>query len=584
MSIGSLAPVTALLLADTKEFSAKMDEAGAKMEELGASSDTLGAKFTKFGKVASDAVLGLGVAAAGFAVDEGFKLNETMDKLQNSTGLSDAAIKGLTNTIIGISNKTGASTGDLATAYASIYQAGIKGAAGTNLLNNAAKAALATNTNVTTVTQSLIAVQALHLKGMQNTANTTGLLVAGSHNFIGGLQAEAGLLQGKVGAAFSEYGFTLKQAIEYGSIFSKVGLPTRSIATLATGLGKILAPIHTVTDSNGKLSHGLSSTYLNIEQLGLKYNKVASDVRTGNLAGLLLYLKNTAEQTKEPLSVLLNTVLGSGGAISGSLLLKNLGAVKTVTDNIKGAGAGSLNSAFTTASQQFGNKLHIIENQLVNSAAQFGLKLIPYLADAATFVENALTALEKSPTEQKALEISLGTAFAAAVGLKIAQATQSATQTTLLGAIARNTAVTAGEGGASNVEGGAGDAALLGFGGKAGAGALLSDVIVPGALIAGASLVATKVTDAISTNGQKNVPAYKKYDPLTLAANGMEDAAKGLQNGVNNLVGLFKGGGVHVSVDEPGVGGGGANKLPGFGKTRKPGKVTINTKISQVIR
>jgi TP901 family phage tail tape measure protein len=454
MSISGLSPVTAILLADTAEYSAKMDEAQGKMEALGAESDTLGAKFTKFGNLAADAVLGLGVAATGFALDEGVKLNETMDQLQNATGLSDAAIKVLTQDIIAISDKTGASTSDLATSLASIEQAGIHGAKAVLLLDDAAKASLATNTNVTQVTSALVAVQALHLKGTKDLTDATGLLVAGSHNFVGGLSAEASLLQGKVGAAFSEYGFTLKQAIEYGSIFAKVGLPTRSIATLATGLGKILAPIHTVTDSNGKLEHGISSTYLAIEQLGLKYSKVASDVRTGNLSGLLLYLKDVAQQTKEPLSVLLNTVLGSGGSISGSLLLKNLGAVKTVTDSIKGAGAGSLNSAFTTASEQFGNKMKIIETNLVNSAAQFGLKIIPYLSDAASFLEKSLTSLENHPLEQKALEIDLGATFAAALGLKIAQATQSATQTSLLAKIAANTSVSAGEGGVSDVEGG----------------------------------------------------------------------------------------------------------------------------------
>jgi TP901 family phage tail tape measure protein len=462
MSIGSISPVTAVLLANTQEFTARMDDAQAKMTALGASSDTAGQKFTKFGSMAADAVLGLGVAAAGFAVDEGFKLTETMDKLQNATGLSNAAIKALTQSIIQISDKTGASTADLATSLANIEQAGIKGAKALQLTDLAAKAALATNTNVVSVTQSLIAVEALHLKGTKDLANTTGLLVAGSHNVVGGMAALAAMLQGKVGAAFSEYGFTLKQAIEYGSIFSKVGLPTRSIATLATGLGKILEPIQTVTDSNGKLTKGLSSTYLKIEQLGLSYNKVASDVRTGNLAGLLLYLKDAAQQTKEPLSVLLNTVLGSGGSISGSLLLKSLPAVKTVTENIKGAGSASLNTAFTTASSQFGNKLHIIETNLVNSAAQFGLKLIPYLSDAATFVENALQSLETHPAERKALEIDLGITVAAALGLKIAQALQSTVQTGLLTDIAANTSKTAIDTSVIAAEGGGGDAAVLG--------------------------------------------------------------------------------------------------------------------------
>ena len=507
--MGLLPPVVATLIADTAEYSASMDKAIGKMGELDAASDTAGAKFTKFGNLAADAVLGLGVAAGAFALDEGYKLTETMDQLQNSTGLSNKAIKSLTQTLIQISDKTGASTSDLAASYASIYQAGFKGAAGIKLLDVAAKGALATNSDVTATTQALIAVQALHLKGTKNLADVMGELVAGSHNVTGGLQEEVSLLQGKVGAAFSEYGFSLKQAIEYGSIFAKVGLPTRSIATLATGLGKILEPIHTVTDSNGKLEHGLSSTYLKIEQLGLKYSKVASDVRTGNLAGLLLYLKQVAQETNQPLSVLLNTVLGSGGSISGSLLLKNLGAVKTVTDNIKGAGAGSLNSAFETASQQFGNKLKIIETNLKNSAAQFGLILIPYLSKAATFLENALTSLEEHPGERKALEIDLGVTFAAALALKIAQATQSTTQTSLLTRIAANTAKTAGEGGVSDVEGGGTDAALVG-GGAVTAGKFSSFL---GKFGIGADALAAAAPALLVLAGQKNASGQPTKGP-----------------------------------------------------------------------
>lgn len=477
--MGLLPPVVATLVADTKEYSAKMAEAQGQMEEFAGASDTAGAKFAKFGNILSDAVLGAAAAVAAFSIDEGVKFQDSMDALQNATGMTDAQIKKLEGTILSISNVTGASTADLATSMANIEQAGIHGAAATTLLDDAAKAALATNTNVTSVTQSLIAVQALHLKGTKDLTAATGTLVAGSHNFVGGLGEEVSMLQGKVGAAFSEYGFSLKQAITYGSIFSKVGLPTRSIATLATGLGKLLDPIHTVTDSNGKLEHGLSSTYLAIQQLGLKYNKITSDVKTGNLADLLLYLKDVAAQTNEPLTVLLNTVLGSGGAISGSLLLKNLGAVKEVSKGIAGSGSNSLQTAFETASEQFGNKMHIIENQLKNSAAEFGLKLLPYIADAATFLENAMQHLEAHPAEQKALEIDLGVTVAAALGVKIAQALQSTVQTGLLTKIAANTTVLATEGGVGDAEGGAGG---------------LSGAVGKGSLVAGAGIGAFLLT------------------------------------------------------------------------------------------
>ena len=219
------------------------------------------------------------------------------------------------------------------------------------------------------------------------------------------------------------------------------------ISSFINGLGKLEAPIKTVSDSSGKVTYGISSYALALQHAGINQDKLVSDLRTGNISGLLLEIKDAAQQTHQPLSELMNIVFGTTGGAAASLLAKSPAAIKQVQDALNGAGAGSLNTAFQTAADQFGNKLKIIEENLKNAAAEFGLKLIPYLSDAATFLENALSSLEKNPTERRALEISLGTAFAAAVGLKIAQATQSSIQTSLLAKIAANTAVTAGEGG-----------------------------------------------------------------------------------------------------------------------------------------
>ena len=53
---GLLPPVVATLIADTKEYSAKMTEAQAKMGEFGVASETTGGKMTAFGKKATTAV------------------------------------------------------------------------------------------------------------------------------------------------------------------------------------------------------------------------------------------------------------------------------------------------------------------------------------------------------------------------------------------------------------------------------------------------------------------------------------------------------------------------------------------------
>lgn len=467
-----LPPVVAVLAADTKEFTGKMDEAQAKMEAFGATSDTAGAKFKRFGNVAANAVLGLGAAVVGFSVDQGFKFQESMDRLQNATGLTNNQIKALEGTIFKISDTTGAATADLATAMANIEQAGIRGAKATTLLDDAAKAALATNTNVVDVTNALVAAQSLQIAKGMDVTKLTGILVAGSHDFVGGLSAEVAMLQGKVGTALANYGVNLKTSIELGAIFARVGLPTRSIASFVNGLGKLEAPLMSIHTSS-KGSYTTLSTYaVALQQVGLSQQKLASDLRVGNIAGLLDQIKMAAQESHQPLSELMNIVFGTTGGAAASLVAKSPGVLRQIQEAVRGAGGGTLNKAFNTAADQFGNKLHIIENELKNSAAQFGLVLLPFLERAATFVENALTSLATHPGERRALEIDFGVTVGAAIALKIAQALQATTQTTLLGEIAANTAATAtatettaAEGGGGSVAAGAGAGAAVRGGG-----------------------------------------------------------------------------------------------------------------------
>src|SRR5487761_2607332 len=112
----ALPPTVAQLLADTREYTAKMTEAQAKMTEFGASTDAAGGKFSSFASKASTAVLGLGAAIGGYAVDQAYKYQEALDKIQNQAGLSDAQIKALGNSMLTTSAQTGVSTSDLATA------------------------------------------------------------------------------------------------------------------------------------------------------------------------------------------------------------------------------------------------------------------------------------------------------------------------------------------------------------------------------------------------------------------------------------------------------------------------------------
>jgi TP901 family phage tail tape measure protein len=429
--MGFLPPVVATLLADTKEYSAKMDAAEGKMAKFGATTDTAGAKFTKFGKAASTAVIGVGVAVVAFAVDKGLKFQESLDSIQNQSGASAAEMTLLRTEILRLSDATAISSGDIGSAFLQIEKAGLRGARAYQMASNAAKAAVITGVDVTTMTTTLIAAQELQVNKGMSVAKTTDLIVEANRRHIGNVNTLVAVLSGKLGGALAATGISFAQIAAIADVSSKGGYTqARSMVMLATALAKVENPTHATTKSLLKM---------NINAAAL-----ASEAkRPGGLIQVLEDLRVQSIRAHIPLASLFTGVFGASSLGLVTLLNNNLGELKNTTTILNRSSGVKLNTAFDTAKTQIQFQLRQIETQLVNAATRFGLKLIPYLKDATTFLENALQSLETHPARLKAIEISLGTAFAAAVGLKIAQALQSTVQTGLLTQIAANTLKTA---------------------------------------------------------------------------------------------------------------------------------------------
>jgi TP901 family phage tail tape measure protein len=533
---GFLPPVVATLLADTGEYTAKMDEAQTKMAELGGEADATAGSFAGFATKASTAILGVGVALGAFAIDRAVKFNESMDTLQNATGMSTAQIKKLETAIFKISDTTGSSTADLATAMAAIEQAGIHGAKAQSLLNDAAKAALATNSNVIPVATSLVAIEGLQIAKHMSLARVTGIVTAASHDFEGGISGVATMLQGKVGAALANYHVGLKTSIELGSVFAKVGLPTRSISTFINGIGKLEAPTTVLSDTSGTLERGLSGYSLALKQADINQGKLTSDFKTGNLAGAMLYLKDVATETKVPLSEVMNLVFGTGGSSAASLIANSGSTLTKVTKDLQGAGGSSLNKAFTTASGQFSNQMKIIETNLENAFARLGLKAMPGIERAAKVLEDLPGYLESHPLITKGAADVAAALLAGALALKLTQ----------LGAgIATAFGVT--------VE--AGIAATIG----AAIGAAVLSVLVAGT----GNQIATGVKQA--TGGHW-------YDALTNVVGGIDNTMRNL---TNDLSGALTEGHLHLgSIIQPKV-------APTVGESTRHGdkKTTLHTAV-----
>jgi len=451
-----LPPVIATLIADTKEYQAKMTEAQAKMAAFGKESMTTSEKMAAFGSKAASAVIGVGVALGVYAAHEAYKFQEALDKVQNQAGLTTRQTEELGKSIQNISNVTGVTNEKLLEAALITRQAGLSAASANDLLNASAKASVITNSSVVDVTKSIVAAQTLQIaKGME-IADLTGVLVKGSYAFVGGLQAEEAMLSGKIGVSLAKYGLGLKEIIPLGAEFAKIGLPTKSIVAFTKSLGLITAPIK---DAKGNFTAYAKS----LTSLGLDQEKLAASMRSGDIVGLFSQIKAVSGGNASKEGVLASAVFGSAGSGAALAILKDYNAYLKESKNLTGAGAETLTSGFDEALKQIGPQLNVVKTNFNNLMVDAGKLLLPTVAKITSWVSSFAAELNKNDALRKVFGVTAATAFVVAVASKITKSIQS-----VMGLFGKGAGIAA-----TNANTAALEANTIALGGKAaGAGAL----------------------------------------------------------------------------------------------------------------
>jgi hypothetical protein len=480
-----LPPVIATLIADTKEYQAKMTEAQAKMAAFGKETMSTSEKMKAFGSKAASAVIGVGAALGVYAVHEAYKFQEALDKVQNQAGLTVKQTEELGKSIQKISNVTGVTNEKLLEASLITKQAGLSAAAATDLLTASAKASVITNSSVVDVTKAIVAAQTLQItKGME-IADLTGVLVKGSYAFVGGLQAEEAMLSGKIGVSLAKYGLGLKAIIPLGAEFAKIGLPTKSIVAFTKSLGLITAPIK---DAKGNFTAYAKS----LTSLGLDQEKLASSMRSGDIVGLFTQIKSAAGGNASKEGILASAVFGTAGSGAALAILKDYNAYLKESKNLTGAGAGTLGTGFSEALKQIGPQLNVVKSNFNNLMINAGTLLLPTVAKIASWASSFAEELNKNKALRDVLGVGAGAAFGLAVATKIQKGIQSIMglfgKGAQVAATNANTAAleanTIALGGKAAGVGAAGAAAVAGRAGIVGL--AVGGAIVSGALLAGA--------------------------------------------------------------------------------------------------
>jgi len=394
------------LLAETREYNAKLDESIKKNVEFSKSTVPMGQQIKNFANTATTAMAGLGLALGAYGVDQALKFEQSLDTLRNQSGASAKEIEYLKGKILDISSTTGIASTSITNAFLSVEKAGIRGANATNLVTAASKAAVATGGDVVQMTQAIIAAQTIQSAKGMSVAQVADLMVIANRHHIGSLDNLVQVLQGKVGGTLAAYGVSLAQSAAISDVASQAGYSNaRAMVALANGIGKVENPTKATTKQ--------------LASMGINANKLAQDARTsGGIITVLKDLETQSRKTGIPMDSLIRSVFGQGAGLA-TVLDKNLPKLVKLTDAMSKASGKDLNTVFGISQGQLDNQLKILKTNFQNAMTGLGLLLLPTVKQVAGWAAGAVKYFQEHPLVAKIASDATITLFALAIGKKI---------------------------------------------------------------------------------------------------------------------------------------------------------------------
>jgi len=368
MAESMLPPVVVELLADIKEFKAKMGEAKGEMDSLEAkgasSSAVLGAGLG--GAALAAGGLAAGIAGVSIGLAEGFQ--SAVQKSAGQLGLTTQQTKNLQGSMMDLAMGSEFTGTQLAKAYASVagQVAGLVGGqntakASTDILKSSMELATATGQSLNTTTSDIAtSLQAFQMPVssasdvMAVLYNTTSLTGQSMDTITGSLQKMHNKL-GDVAPPMGDMAATLVDMTQHGVSGG------RALQTFSGGLDKILAP--------GK------QTAATLQQLGVNvYDATGKFVGMQNLISQLTP-KFAAMNQQQQISNATNLV--GAGAASGLLSIIQSGpaAYQAATNEVNNHKKAQ--QAAENQSKTFKGELDKAKASVSNLATSFGLELLP---------------------------------------------------------------------------------------------------------------------------------------------------------------------------------------------------------------
>lgn len=358
----------------TYQFAESMKSIGVNTQSVGSMMQTVGDKVSKVS-------LAIAGAVTATSVKGWMTLEDEMANVATIADTSEKSLSDLTAEAIEASNVTGVAAAEIAKAQYQAISANVATAESTGLVANAAKAAKAGVSDVTTV-------------------------IDGATSIINGW----GIAIGESEAVFDKLLKTQQRGkTNIGELASSIGQVTGLAPQLNMSLDETLAAVGAITQSGNSTStalNGLKAVMSSVikptaeakeeaERLGLQFDAAAIKSK-----GFTAFLADVVEKTggsEDSLAKLFGSVEG----LSQIMLLGGsaAGMYADILDDL-GSSAGTLNTMFEERTASSAQRFSMALNKINNASISLGQSMAPLINYAADSTEKFADAIQGMSAEE----------------------------------------------------------------------------------------------------------------------------------------------------------------------------------------
>jgi TP901 family phage tail tape measure protein len=345
----------AIITADASQMKTQLAAAEGSLKSFGSKASATGKKLTK------NVTLPMGLVA-GASIKMASDFEASMSKIESLVGLSAKEVEGFTEDVKNLSGETAQAPKDLADAMFFITSAGIRGAAATETLEAAAKAAAVGLGETATIAD--LATSALNAYGEENLSATsaTDVMVAAVREG----KLEASELAGSMGRVLPLASAMGVNFNEVGAAFAALSRTGTNAAEAATQVRGILASLLRPTKQSEEA----------LTSMGLSSAELRAQLKEKGLLSVLKTLSVEFDGQSEKAAA----VFGNIRALSGvmDLLGKNSASTEAIFANMTDT-TGALDDAFAVTSETTAFKLQQAMADMKMAFVKIGEVLIPVI-------------------------------------------------------------------------------------------------------------------------------------------------------------------------------------------------------------